>query len=67
MQTKPATDVSATAFFDRSADVKGVPAGPVELDLTTLRRVGGGLPRSGWGSSSDSAASTQAALPRAGW
>ena len=66
MKTTPDLNVFAVANPERFANINVVPfAEPIELDLTTLRLVGGGLPRSGWGS--NAVVTEQTDLPRAGW
>jgi hypothetical protein len=37
--------------------------GPVELDLADLAKVGGGLPRGGWGEAASAESATTTVLP----
>jgi hypothetical protein len=64
MQTKPTLDLS-TIVARQSTEAEPVQVHPIELDLTVLQSVGGGLPRGGW--SADALVVDTTDLPRGGW
>lgn len=63
MQTKPTFDLSAVVVR-QPTDAAATQTCPIELDLTALQSVGGGLPRGGW---SADATVVDTDLPRGGW
>lgn len=66
MQTKPFADLTVNASTPRD-EARVSPSGPIELDLSVLQFVTGGLaPRGGW-ASTESIVIDPTDAPRGGW